>query len=119
MPKTAWEKADPHQSPAVDGAERGSAQEETPDHVWGAPQGWVPQARPVRSSVFSDSGQVPEHKGFNSTQNWVGTQCPKLSLGQFTWQDCLKPMFFMQMYKIAVVYPLLLGLLLKADTNRM
>lgn len=36
MPKTAWEEADPHQSPAGDGAERVSAQEEIPDHLWGA-----------------------------------------------------------------------------------
>lgn len=115
MPKTALEKAGPHQSPAMDRAERGSAQVKIPDHLWGAPQGWVPQAR----SVFCDSRQVTEHKWLS--QDWVhSTQCPKLRLGRFRWQDCLKPMIFMQIYKIAVVYPLLfLSLSLKADTNRM
>lgn len=95
LPKTAWEKADPHQSPAMDGAEQGSAQEELPDHVWGALQ------------LFSDSRQVLEvvqqHMGLGRVWDTV----PKAGAGPLPMARLFKAHI---LYKIAVAHSLFLGL---------
>lgn len=75
MPKTAWQKANPHQSPAVDGAEQGSAQEELPQTICEEPQragsqrclGTQDRYQSLSGSIAHGAGQGLGH----SAQRWA------------------------------------------------